>query len=227
MIKIIALILFFTLSTFSQTDSSEQTLYTLFDKTVGASNTDISYGAIHTEKYKSLDNDHQYFKSKQFYLGKINYQQQTFFNVSVKYNVAQDALLVRIDNQTIVLESNLVSNFTLHNCHFINHSILGYVAVISDVKPLQFYKKHNKNKVKKLNESYIYYKFSDDNKYYLDYQSKLFSVSSKKDIIKIFPTYKSDVKKFYKTNKSLLKKDLDQFYKKLIILLDKEIKTPK
>ena len=103
-----AIALFFSMSIYSQVSNETKAAYNLYDEIIGLENTALSYGKYYSEKYRTLDNNHQYFVK-----GNVTYQNKTFYNVYLKYNTSEDLLIVINKNQ-IALENALVSNFELY-----------------------------------------------------------------------------------------------------------------
>ncbi len=219
-----AIALFFSMSIYSQVSNETKAAYNLYDEIIGLENTALSYGKYYSEKYRTLDNNHQYFVKNDFVKGNVTYQNKTFYNVYLKYNTSEDLLIVKNKNQ-IALENALVSNFKLYEKDFINTETLGYLEVIYKNEQFNFFKKNKKNKRKKLNESFVYYKFLDKNTYYLKIDVNYYEVENKKDVINHFPELKKLISNTYKTNKKLYKTNTDSFYKLLGNVISKHIKN--
>ena len=213
---IVFIITFYSISIFSQHQPQSQKLFTLFDKTIGLENTDLSYGKLYTEKFRTLGENHHFLNTNQFKKGKVTYQNQTFYAVSLKYDTADDQLIVNIDghfkNKSIILEKAYVSSFSIFKKTFFKSSSYGYLEILQKNDQIIFYKKNKKNKKKKLNEDFVYYKFIDKNTYFISYKNQLHKIDSKKDILKILPNQKKEISLFYKNNKKLRKQDRDTFF---------------
>lgn len=213
------LILLFSFALFSQKNSNTQNLYKKFDSIVNLKNTSLPYGKVFSEKYRTQENNHQYFDVNQFVIGAVSYQNQEFFDVKMKYDINEDYLIVNLDNDlenySIILEKAFVEKFEINTKTFININEFGYLEILFDSNEISFFKKNTKSKQKKEDKSYVYFKFSEKNQYYLTYKKVFYKITSKKDIYKILPTQKNNISSFYKLNKELMKNDIDKFYQLL------------
>ena len=214
------LILLFSCALFSQKNSNTQNLYKKFDSIVNLKNTSLSYGKVFIEKYRTQENNHQYFDVNQFVIGELSYQNQEFFDVKIKYDVTEDELIVTLDtdfeNYSIILEKAFVEKFKINTKTFINTNEFGFLELLFDSNEISFLKKNIKSKQKKEDKSYVYFKFSKKNQYYLYYKEIYYKITHKKDIYKILPNQKNNISSFYKLNKELMKNDIDKFYQLLL-----------
>lgn len=225
--------LLFTMQLFSQNSKETKAIYTLFDQTIHLSNTSLSYGKLYQEQYRTLNDNHQYLSSREFTKGNVTYQNQTFYEVDLKYDISEDFLIVHIEEKSIVLEKAMVTTFTLlkktlehieksentevtnykyTEKNFINNIKLGYLEFLYGDEQLAFYKKNKKNRRKKLNESFVYYKYLENPIYYLEIGNEFYEVKNKKDLIKYFPKYKKLINNTYKTHRKLAQNQKDNFY---------------
>lgn len=209
------------MSIFSQSQKEVQQLHSLYDKSIGLNNTDLSYGKIYKEKYRTKTS-HQYYKLDAFVLGNVNYQNHNFYDVYLKYDLADDQLICSIKHNkssvAIVLEQDLVSSFTINTKQF-KKTALGYLEELYSNANLTFLKKYKKEKKKKLNDSFLYYKFISKPIYYVKFNNNYFEINKRKDLLKALPNYSKLIKNFYRQNNTLKKKNLNMFY----ISLAKEI----
>lgn len=213
------LFLLFSYTLLSQENNKIQNLYKKVDSIVHVKNTNLSYGKLFTEKYRTQENNHPYLNGNQFMTGDISYQNQHFFDVKVKYDLTEDELIVNLDsdfeNYSIILEKAFVENFKINEKTFINAQDIGYLEILFDSNEISFLKKNIKSKQKKEDKSYVYFKFSDKNDYYLKYNKVFNKITDKQDLYKILPNQKNSISSFYKSNKELMKKDIDKFYQLL------------
>jgi hypothetical protein len=210
-------LLFFSVPIFSQ--NNIKNLYNAFDEVVGVKNTDLSYGKLFYEKYRTLEDNNQYYQKNEFVKGTVSYQNQIFYDVFLKYDVAEDNLIINLpstfENRTIVLENFYLSEFIIQNSRFLNLQKQGFHELLFSSEKLTLFKKWVKLKQKKLNKSFVYYQFIEKNFYSILVNDNYFEVSNKKDFIKIFPNQKILILSFYKSNKVLEKENLDAFYLQL------------
>tara|TARA_R110000765_G_scaffold422993_1_gene531287 strand:- start:388 stop:1080 length:693 start_codon:yes stop_codon:yes gene_type:complete len=213
------LFLLFSFALFSQKNSNTQNLYKKFDSIVNLKNTSLPYGKVFTEKYRTKENNHQYFDVNQFVIGEVSYQNQAFFDVKIKYDINEDDLIVTVDtdfeNYSIILEKAFVEKFKINTKTFINTNEFGYLEILFDSNEISFFKKNTKSKQKKEDKSFVYFKFSEKNQYYLSYKEVYYKITRKKDIHEILPNQKNNISSFYKLNKELMKNDIDKFYQLL------------
>jgi hypothetical protein len=213
------LTVFFTVPTLAQENSNS--LYKAFDNIVGLKNTDLSYGTLYTEKYRTLEDNHPFLDQSNFVIGNVKYQNQVFFDVFMKYDIAEDHLILNLsstfENRSIILEKSFVTSFTIANKSFFKVKEYGFCEVLQKANAIELFKKNVKEKKKKLNTSFVYYKFLENNYYLLKYNDAYYKVENKKDFYNIFPSSKNIIATFYKENKNLRKTNLDQFYSLLAI----------
>lgn len=220
---------FFMLSSFAQHNTEESRLYTLFDQTISIKNTNLSYGKLYTDNYRKLGDNHQFLKVNEFKKGEVTYQNQTYYNVLLKYDLLNDAIIVNLnsdfENRSIVLEKAYVNSFKLDGNLFINRENEGYLEVLHQSKSISFFKKNKKSKKKKLNESFLYYKFLEDDVYYVLLNDNLSIIKNKKTLIQLLPHQKKNISTYYKKEKSLRKTNKAAFYKQLSNLLQPKLKS--
>ena len=224
--KIIAVLAsLYSLSLFSQHQPANQKLFTLFDQTIGIQNTDLSYGTLYLDKYRVTKENHPFLDENKFQKGKVNYQLQTYYEVLLKYELVDDQLILNFsnnyENRSIILEKGMLSSFSIGSKNFIKDTTLGYLEVLHASKAISILKKNQKNKKKKLNEAYVYYKFLPEHSYYLNFKGKLHPINKKKDLLKILPNQKELINSIYKSQKKLLKQNTDTFY----ALLSQKVST--
>lgn len=222
------LLLFSTISLYSQTTDSEKALYKWFDTTIGHENSGLLDGIVYRELYKTNNGDHQFYKFSSFQKGNVTYNGQSYFDVDLKYDIHNDEVIVKIPTQsttrTIQLIKENINKFSINNSEF---KLLqnGFYEIISINKTLSLLKKHKKSSTKHYSGRLTFYRFSESkNEYYLNYNNVYHSISkSKRKLIKILPEYKSEINSFYKSQNDLLKTNHDLFMKKLIINLNNKI----
>jgi hypothetical protein len=100
------LLLFAAAISYSQKKNSS--LYAEFDKTFQPKNSGLNNGKIHFNTYRSIDKTHRYFGPDQFRLGYIYFDGQHYLNVSFKYDLLNDELVVKLDGESNNLGFNPV-----------------------------------------------------------------------------------------------------------------------
>jgi len=221
-------ILFFTYFLFfSSMSYSQENIERYFDETIKKENLTISNGKLFVNSFKTTETD-------QFYANKytsetILYNNEKYSNVNLKYDIFRDILIFKpygeSENFGIELIAEHVNSFTLKNKTFINLSIItkdsidfakGYFEENFKSEKLIFYIKHKKETKEFINNQRIFNSFLNYNKYLLLFKNNYYEIKTTKDLIKIFPSLKKDIKQFSNENSSLLRTDKDAFFEKLI-----------
>lgn len=215
-------VLIFSLGCFSQNKNSIKQN----DSLVGYENLAYNNGIVYNNKYKNTSqNTSQFFENK-YNNCVLQYNNQTYYDVSLKYDVFEDVLLFK-SNLQLVLETSLITKqvdyFILKNKKFKkietvtadNIVTAGYFEENEINEKSTLFVKHKKIiKVDSRSEklSHIFYDYKI---YYIFYNNKLEEISSKSDIIKLFPTLKKEIKQFYKENRTQKDNNIQLFYQNL------------
>lgn len=225
-----SLLAFIGLGAFSQTNS-ENNIYETYDKIVGLDNTGLYNGTEFTDAFLNTDGSYRYFKGFDYSKGSVIYNGQKYVNVSLKYDLLEDNLLVRSDDNLSIFNVKLipefVNSFSIYNNNFVrltstnlNISGSGFFESAYIGKDLSLYIKHTKKKKDKALKSGIQYKFSEVNFYVLKTNGKYHLVNSEKDIEKILPEKKEEIRSFSKSYNALYKSNRDSYMAKLVKYLD-------
>jgi hypothetical protein len=236
-IKLIAVLLFL-LNSFvfhSQIDSDQKMYYKWFDSIVGDGNISLYNGIQYKEKYRTLKGNHKYYLSTTYQIGNLVYENQSYYDVSMKYDLFNDQLIVKLPFRSgfnfIQLDKEKVDEFTINNNHF--HSIFkqdekplskdnyGYFQALFNKNNIILYKKLIKNRKEYFDKEFIYSVFTEEDKYFIYLKNQIHEISSKGSLIKLFPKQKKDINTFYNTNRQLKKSNLDSWMIQLIERLGK------
>lgn len=226
--KTIIPILFFIYSMFfSFLSYSQKNIESYFDEIIRKENLTISNGKLFVNNYKTTETD-------QFYTNKyssetLNYKNETYTNINIKYDIHRDILIFKpygeSENFGIELIAENVHSFTLKNKTFINLSILtkdsidfvkGFFEENYRSEKLSFYIKHKKETKEFINNQRIFNSFHNYNRYVIFFNNNYYEIKNSKDLIKIFPYLKKDIKQFNDENNSLLRENKDVFFEKII-----------
>ncbi len=222
--KLLLLVLIISLGCFSQNKNSIKQN----DSLVGYENLAYNNGLVYYNKYKVTSQNTSQFLENKYNLGILQYNNQTFYDVNMKYDVFEDVLLFKSNSQ-LALETSLITKqvdyFILKNKKFRKIETVsadnivtvnaGYFEENEINEKSTLFVKHKKIiKVDSRSEklSHIFYDYKI---YYIYYNNKLEEISSKNDIIKLFPTLKKEIKQFYKENSNQKENNIQLFYQNL------------
>ncbi len=206
-------------------------VYKTFDALVGQNNTGLFNGTEFTDLYLNTNGTYRYFKGFDYVKGTVTYEGQYYVDVLLKYDLLEDNLLTQSSDNLSVFNVNLipqfVDSFSIYNHNFVR--LTGTKLNLPDNsffeeafvgKNLELYIKHNKKKKDKPLKGGIQYKFSESNYYVLKNAGKYSIVNSVKDLRKILPQFEDQIKKYYKTYKTLYKSNRNVFMTNLVKYLD-------
>ncbi|MCL6265771.1 hypothetical protein [Flagellimonas myxillae] len=231
------------ISTHAQ-DSQEVDYYNHFDQQIGLENTGLYQGIIHTDKYRTINEYTQYYKSRDFLNGSVCYDGECYHELELKYDVFEDEVLLRLISNagggTLQLFKEKLVSFTIDGVDFIKLdneqapgiNAYGFYAIAYQGPRFTLYTKYTKKSFDRKDRSSLYYEFLDGpSEHVLFFQGKYHIVNTKKDNILVFPHLKKDIDKFYNLAKRLRKSDPDGFQislmKRLEILLSQPKNTSK
>lgn len=212
-------------------NNKKDKIFETYDAIVGADNTKLYNGTEFTDLFLNTDGSFRYFNGFDYSKGSVTYSGEYFVNVSLKYDLLEDNLLARSDDNLSIFNIKLipefVDSFSIYKRNFVRltdtnlgFSGNGYFeeAFIGD--KLQLYIKHAKRKKDLVKGKALQYKFTDDNFYLVKKAGNYFVVRSIKDVRKLLPENEEHIRQFYKTYKSLYKSNREVFMKKLVTYLD-------
>ena len=204
----------------AQKINDQENGYIAFDKLVGIQNTNLYEGILHAEKYRTINDYKQFFKSTRFLNGEIWYKGQPYFNQSIKYDVYEDELLLKLEDKggsnTLKLLKTNIDSFNIDKHYFVNlkpekklNKIqFGFYEVMFQGHSFTLYMKHRKNLIEKNDERIVYYEFIDTKKkYVLLYAGEYHVLNSKKSMISLFPDHKKQINESYKRAKKIHNND--------------------
>lgn len=242
--RLIACISLFYISGFSLVFSqikSNDDYHEWFDELVGVENTALYNGIGYIEKYKVINDYHKFYKTTDFLPGSIVYDKNYYSGLEMKYDLDEDLVALNLKNglRIILLQpiKNKIDRFTIDNQSFINindslsraSNISGFYEVLLENPGFQLLEKHKKKRFERKGKNTIYYEFKSRNFNVLFYNNNYFTVSKRKDFIKIFPQYKKQIEVFSKKKspKSSYRRDLVSLANRIYELLLKNISNSK
>ncbi|CAL2075663.1 conserved exported protein of unknown function [Tenacibaculum sp. 190524A05c] len=202
----------------------DQSLYSRFDEIVGQNNTKLSYGSVYKEKYrKKIKDNHNFYLTDSFKKGSVNYRGEQFDNVDIKYDLVDDFIIIKLNNQqqqiSIIPQKNLITKFSIGNIKFRNSDTDGFLEELLVKDNFAVLKKHRKVSKENRDADYRYHTFKKREQHILFYNNSYYPIDSKRGFTRLFPEKKKQISKFYKSNTYLLKNDYKTFVAKLISLL--------
>ena len=206
-------------------------IYETYDEIVGLDNTGLYNGTEFTDLFLNTDGTYRYYNSYDYTRGSVTYNGQYYVNVLLKYDLLEDNLLTRSDDNLSIFNVKLipefVASFSIHNHNFVrltdldlNISGNGFFEVAYLGNDLELYIKHTKRKKDKALNSGVQYRFSTDNFYLLKRNGTYSFINSSKDLREILPEKNQEIRDFYKSYKALYKSNPDVFMAKLVQYLD-------
>ena len=87
--------IFLSIGSFSAQNSSTRTkALQQHDQLLGQQNINLLEGVNFEDEYRSNANEHRYFKELQYQLGEVTYNNQSYQDVFLRYDLIEDVLLV-------------------------------------------------------------------------------------------------------------------------------------
>ncbi|WP_300021483.1 hypothetical protein [uncultured Maribacter sp.] len=183
------------------------------DQAIGLENTELYNGTMYVEYYRTINENHKFFESKDFLTGSIVYGNQYYNNVPFKYDLDTDDILLDISHlkkfPVLKLYRNRLSEFSLNGKNFINIGdnaskiTKGFHEVLWSSDDIKFLKKHKKEKLKRYSTKFVHYEFFDDSSYFFEYNNQIHPLNKKGDLLNVFPEFRKEINDLY--NKRLVK----------------------
>ena len=231
--RLLCCFLFFVSFCFSQSELLDRKYYNYYDSIVQYENIGVFNGLEYIDRLISLDpKDHKFYGSSNFSNGFVVYDGQPYHDLGMKYDVLNDLLVIQYINikiNNLALNPSLVTEFKLINERFVR---LPKSRDIESFYGNGFFKlafkgdrysvlvKYLKGKVEKIKYDKIYYRFTDNEIYLVNYEDRFYRVKSVKDVVTTFPSKKKQIQSFFNENRRLYKKNRCQFIEKLFRSFD-------
>lgn len=210
-----------------QNQSNRENHYQWFDEVVGLKNIGLFNGTRYKEKYRTKNGNHKFYVTSEYSIGNIVYDQEPYFNVKMKYDIHEDQVIISIPNKAFSgdiifqLLAEKIDQFSLYDKYFIkmenlDDNISGFYEIIFKNSNFVLYKKNIKTKTKIIDNKSIFYDFNVKNYYLILSKGEYSEIQSHKDLIKLFPEHKREIKSFIKTQKRLKKSNYDLYMTKLM-----------
>nr|WP_299385493.1 hypothetical protein [Allomuricauda sp.] len=221
-------------------ESQEVDYYNLYDQAVGVENTGLYQGIIYSERYRTINENTQYFKDRDFVKGSVCYEGQCYYDLDLKYDVFNDEVLLKLittaGGGTLQLFKDKIDTFTIGGLQFVKLdaekvpglNLYGFYAITYEGPYYTLYTKYTKKSFDRKDRSSLYYEFlTGPSEHVLLYNDNYHIVNSKKDNILVFPNMKKDIDKFYNLARGLRKSDPDNFQVSLLKRLEILLSQPK
>jgi hypothetical protein len=221
-ILIICFSLFIT-TLFSQENKQE---LVWFDSLINQKNLPINQGVIFSEKHRTFNKNHHFLFENTFFKGNLKYNNQMYYNVSMKYDTYNDNLILKINSITenfhVILNKELISSFQLNNKTFYNINLSGFYEVIYKSESGTLVRKHFSKRKAIKEEDFFYSDFTHEETVLLHKNNKFHVLKKKKHFHKIFPNKKKMITDFFKMNKRENENNNTAFILNLIKKLNNE-----
>lgn len=224
-ISVVILALFFNIHNIYSQNNSEVLTYNWFDKSIGIESLDIKNGLLHLNFDKTANNNNRYYISNDFKIGTVNYNNQDYYDLFLKYDIYTDELILKPYDKSSTTQINLIKEnitfFKIGEQKFVNLNQAkpfktGYYEETSIGKNIFLYTKYYKEKNKVIKDNFSSIEYSQKNEFLLLKENKFYWVNEKNQIIKLYPDSKKNINNFYFSNKALKKNDNVLFMKNLM-----------
>lgn len=181
---------------------------TIYDKQV------LYNGRIWRNKYPAAEGN-QFLFDNEFKPGSVTMRGRSFYGVMLKYDIYSDEIITPYEPVGVLqLNKEMVSSFSFsylgkdllfEKIAWKEEGLEGYfnIAYKGEVTLIVKYIK----KIEKLADGGKYDKFYQANRIYLKRDSKIFSITSIRDLIEVYDVNKRSVKSFIRRNGIFFKKD--------------------
>lgn len=202
-----------------------------FDEVFGKENLGINNGPLYSRDYPNVvEGKDKYFLNNEFSLGTVTYEDQSYSDVLLKYDLYDDLLIYNPPNAPtsigVALIFEKVDSFHLHEKKFVNitktpvvkdnNKLAGYWQLVEISPTLSLYIKHKKNQNKVIKDRTVYYSYEVGYTFLVVDESGYQMLSSKNDLNKLFEGQASKIDAFYVTHKKMLQNNPPLFYEALL-----------
>lgn len=202
-----------------------------FDHVVGKENLGINNGPLKLRDYPFIiEGKTKYFQNLGYTKSTVHYDGQPYFEVNLKYDLSEGNLIFNPKNAApnigVILIEQKVDSFQLQSFTFVNLGKLvsagkninyhGYWRQIKIDSGFFLFIKYKNNRKDIIKNDKVFHQFDLHHTFLVNYNGKFQPISSKNDILKIFPNFSEEINRFYESNKYLEKSDLPLFYSNLL-----------
>lgn len=202
------------------------------DAHLGKENLPVFNGIRFYDLFKSDMDNFRYFKSYKPFKTSITYNGQSYDNILARYDLRNDHLIIYSEGKLsffqVQLANEKINAFQMDGLSFqrldlgSTHNVdkNAFYEVAYSGMDLNLYIALSKVEKLKTRAGNPFYTFKMENEYYLKKGADYFKIGNMKEVVRIFPEDKKDIKEFYKGYRKLNKNDPKQFMRKLTSYLD-------
>jgi hypothetical protein len=217
-------------------NNDEVSLHKWYDESVGKENLDFNNGILLLNYDKPLNGVDRFYNPT-FQNNTLAYDNQTYNDVTLNYDVANDNVIIKPlginDRRQIILAKEKIEYFTINNTVYRN---INYATTILPSFVNGFYEekiissrvilyiKNSKNKSTLFKDDKAYDDFESAKYFVLKYNESYFEINSKKDCVTIFPDLTESIDTFYTNYNYLEKNNSTEFYEKLFLMINANLK---
>lgn len=196
--------------------TGEQNMHQWFDSKTGTHNSSINNGPVYYNQYKTRDAVITPFLGlDEFVSGDVWYDGQPYYNVMIKYDIHNDALVLQPATggnfTSIKLITEKTAAFKIHDRKFVNleygdakvpESVDGFYEENFVGNGFILYVKHHKRAKEIIANQTLYTDYIADNEFLLYKKDNYHKIGSRSSIVKLFPELKDQINTFYSTTKN-------------------------
>lgn len=165
--------------------------------------------------------------------GNVTYNGQRYYDVELKYDILNDFLIYHPKGTSSIIACRLISqkvdSFSIYDKNFIHISkkniapagtnFQGFYQKIVIDNDLELYLKFEKNRREQIKNHKIYYFYVSNHQFWINYDKIYTKITSKKDVLNIFPTLSKEIQNFYEVEALLKDNNLPLFYENLLFYI--------
>ena len=206
----------------SQDSEIKKKLYEIHDSAIGFQNLSLVNGVELIEKYRTINDKHQFFPDGDFQNGSVNYDGQSYYEVQLKYDLFRDILFMKLEDNTTTRMMELikakVSYFTVLDHTFKNLDLSdepfesGFYESLLENDELMIYKKRLLKPSEKRDMRMLYYEFEKLDDEYVFFMPGTGYFEPKASVLNSkFPSCSKQIKEYISTNKNSKRNTTDLY----------------
>lgn len=180
------------------------------------------YNGPRYHHYDSKNKEHQFFDSNLWMDGYVNYQDQVFGAVPLRYDIYLDQLVVRQVQRMnyIQFQSEKVREFTIAGHRFVRLDNVpqlkkGFYDLLHEGR-IDLLVRRSKVRDEKIEDMSIVIRYYNRNSFYFRKEGKYYPVNSKKDALAFFGDSKKDIRRQLRKKNLNFKKDKEESLRTMV-----------